>query len=94
MPEDEKCGLSSQMKRAAVSIPSNISEGYGRGSKRDYSRFVKISRASIFELDTQVEVAKSQNFSDERTHGIIIEMMTEVGKMVNGLISSLDRPNP
>ena len=90
-PESEKFGLISQMRRAAVSIPSNIAEGYGRGSKLEYSRFVKISRGSLFELDTQMEIAKIQDFIDSSIHSDITKIVNEVGKMINGLIKSLER---
>lgn len=95
-PEEEKFGLTSQMRRAAVSIPSNIAEGYGRGGTKEYSRFVKISRGSVFELDTQVEIARNQNFINETVRINILNNMDEVGKMINGLIRSLEKniPNP
>jgi len=57
-PKEELYALSSQIKRAAISIPSNIAEGYGRNSKNDYLRFLQISSGSLYEVQTQVEIAK------------------------------------
>jgi four helix bundle protein len=57
IPESEKFGLISQIRRSSVSIPSNIAEGYGRNYKKDYSRFLQIARGSLFECQTQIEIA-------------------------------------
>ncbi|ESU28270.1 S23 ribosomal protein [Flavobacterium limnosediminis JC2902] len=61
-PDDEKFGLTSQIKRSAVSIPSNIAEGYGRNYRKDYSRFLQISRGSLYENQTQMEIAVNLSF--------------------------------
>ncbi len=62
IPEREKFGLISQIRRSSVSIPSNIAEGYGRNYKKDYSRFLQISRGSLFECQTQIEIAINLGF--------------------------------
>jgi four helix bundle protein len=62
IPESEKFGLISQIRRSSVSIPSNIAEGYGRNYKKDYSRFLQIARGSLFECQTQIEIAINLNF--------------------------------
>ena len=61
-PKSEVYGLSSQMQRAAVSVPSNIAEGSGKGSDRDFARFVSISLGSLFELETQIEIAYRRGY--------------------------------
>ncbi len=61
-PKMEIYGLSSQMQRAAVSVPSNIAEGSGKGSDRDFARFVSISLGSLFELETQIEIAYRRGY--------------------------------
>ena len=61
-PQTEIYGLSSQMQRAAVSVPSNIAEGSGKGSDRDFARFVSISLGSLFELETQIEIAYRRGY--------------------------------
>jgi four helix bundle protein len=57
-PNDECFGLTSQMRRCAVSIPSNIAEGYGRNSQNDFARFLQISAGSLYELQTQIEISQ------------------------------------
>ena len=87
LPEEEKYGLISQMRRAAVSIPSNIAEGSGRNSTKEYVRFVNISRASLSELDTQLIICKELSFvSDTKT---IDGLINEIGKMLYRLNEKL-----
>jgi four helix bundle protein len=90
-PRVELYGLTSQMRRAAVSIPSNIAEGYGRGGK-DYARFVSIGYGSLLELETQLELARCFDYLDAATHAAVSATCSEVGKMLNGLRSSLTAP--
>ena len=71
-PVAEQYGLSNQMRRCAVSIPSNIAEGYGRNSTGDYKRFLKISVGSLFELQTQIEIAFNLTYiTDTKFKGVI-----------------------
>lgn len=63
-PKSEAYGLTSQMQRAAVSVPSNIAEGSGKGSDRDFARFLSISLGSLFELETQIEIAYRRGYLD------------------------------
>lgn len=93
-PEEEKFSLVSQMRRSAISIPSNIAEGYGRGTKTEYARFVKIARGSMYELDTQMEIAKSQKFLTQENYKNINMRLDEIGKMINGLITALCKTSP
>jgi four helix bundle protein len=70
-PKSEVYGLSSQMQRAAVSVPSNIAEGSGKGSDRDFARFLSISLGSLFELETQIEIAYRRGYiSTENYYGL------------------------
>ena len=92
-PRDEVYGLVSQMRRAAVSIPSNIAEGYGRGGK-DYSRFVAISYGSLLELETQVELARRFGFLSSECEAQLLVTTAEVGRMLNALRAALRNTNP
>ncbi|MDH5366999.1 MAG: four helix bundle protein [Cyclobacteriaceae bacterium] len=90
-PDDEKFGLISQMKRAAISIPSNIAEGTGRGTNKDFNRFLYISLGSSYELETQFILSQDLEFiKDEKAHEII-NNISEVQRMIHGLIQSLDK---
>lgn len=89
-PDDEKFGLTSQIKRSAVSIPSNIAEGYGRNYRKDYSRFLQISRGSLYENQTQMEIAVNLSFLKEEDLKEIKELSLEVEKMLNSLIKKLE----
>ncbi len=86
-PENEQYGLTSQMRRASVSIPSNIAEGWGRLSRKNYIQFLRISRGSLFELETQILISKDLNYikDSKEVNGLIIE----IGKMLNSLIRKL-----
>jgi four helix bundle protein len=88
--ENEKFGLTSQIKRSAVSIPSNIAEGYGRNYRKDYSRFLQIARGSLFENQTQLEIAVNLEFIKVEDLEEIKELYVEVEKMLNSLIKKLE----
>ena len=90
-PKEEMYALTNQLKRAAVSIPSNIAEGYGRNSSQSYIHFVSISRGSLFELETQLIVAKKLKFiKNERLFSDLMNQITEESKMINSFINKLE----
>ena len=86
-PESEKYGLSAQMRRASVSLPSNIAEGAGRGSDKEFVRFLQIARGSLFELETQLEIACRLNLIDEIEK--VDELIHGIFAMLNNLIQKL-----
>ena len=90
-PKDEIFGLQSQIKRAAVSIPSNIAEGWGRSSTISYIHFLKIARGSLFELETQIIIANELNFISDLKFNEITQIITEESKMLNAFIKSLSK---
>ncbi|MEM8835497.1 MAG: four helix bundle protein [Planctomycetota bacterium] len=90
-PADERFGLISQSRRCAVSVPSNIAEGYGRGSTRDYLRFLRTARGSLYELDTQFLIANGLGLVQERRHQRLQQRIDEVGRLLSGLIRSIER---
>jgi four helix bundle protein len=89
-PDNERYGLTSQIKRSAISIPSNIAEGYGRNYRKDYLRFLQIARGSLFENQTQLEIALNLDFLKEIELQEIKELSLEVEKMLNSLIKKLE----
>jgi four helix bundle protein len=88
-PKDEIFGLKSQIRRASVSIPSNIAEGNSRRSKPDYVQFLKISRGSCAEVEIQLIISKNLHFLDEINYLKLNQDIIEISKMLNGLINSL-----
>lgn len=86
-PDTEKFGLQSQIRRAAVSVPSNIAEGFSRESKKEFIKFLQISLGSLFEVDTQLIIAKDlgylKNIQNEQ------EKIERIGKRTNALINKL-----
>ncbi len=88
-PTDEKYGLKSQIKRAAVSIPSNIAEGASRDSEKEFSHFLQISIGSAFELETQLEIAHNVGFIEKDSLNQILSKLTEEQKMLNSFIQTL-----
>ena len=90
-PKDEKFGLVNQMRRAAVSIPSNISEGYGRKSLNELIRFLYISKGSLNELETQITVSERLCLINENDSKILKIKITEISKMLCSLINSIDK---
>lgn len=87
-PKEELFGLVSQMRRCAVSITSNIAEGFGRQSFKEKAQFYAISRGSVAELQNQLIIAKDVKLIDEQKFGDSFEQSTKVHKIVNGLIRS------
>ena len=87
-PIEERFGLTNQMRRAAVSIPSNIAEGAGRNGKKEWIRFLHIALGSISELETQLEIAKVLEFMDDPAKEI--EQLIYFRRMILKLITSLN----
>ena len=88
-PKDERFRLCDQLARAVVSVPSNIAEGCGRGSKQDYAHFLTIARGSLFETMTQLEIARRQGYLTEV--GPAEMLAGEIRRMLNTLISKLTK---
>ena len=92
-PVDERFALSSQIRRSAVSVPSNIAEGFGRGSRDDYLRFLRVSRGSLFELDTQLLIAGELQYLADAESKVISEQWTSCSQLLAGLIRRLEQPS-
>jgi len=91
-PKEERYGLTSQMRRAAVSIPSNIAEGKGRSTDRDRALFFCHARGSLLELETQILIAQRLKYlTPPGTEGLV-KASTELGRMLNSLIQSIRTP--
>ena len=90
LPNDEKYGLISQMKRCCISIPSNIAEGSGRGSNAQFKHFLTISQGSAFELETQLIISSRLELLDDSLAANLIEKTTEIHKMVYSLGKSIN----
>ena len=90
-PTEEKFGLVSQMRRSAVSVPSNIAEGSSRLSEKDYCRFIEISLGSTFELETQLLIAKAANFGNTELGSEILRDLDEEEKMLIGFMNKLNK---
>ncbi len=82
-------GLTNQMRRASVSIPSNIAEGSGRKSNKEFKRFLEIAYGSALELETQIYLSYDIQFIDENTLNKFLELIHEIEKMIKGLERSL-----
>ena len=92
-PSEEKFGLTGQLRRAAVSIPANIAEGYGRSHRGEYLQHLSIARGSLAELETHLTVAVRLSFIDRSDAIESWSLSQEVGKMLNELMRSLE-PKP
>lgn len=86
-PREEMFGLTSQMRRAAVSIPSNIAEGAGRCGSKEFAHFLDIARGSLAELDTQLEIAQMLNYLP--LDPMIVQQINRVGALLTGLKKSI-----
>jgi four helix bundle protein len=90
-PKNEPYGLAVQMQRAAVSIASNVAEGQGRYSLRDFRHFLRAARGSALELETQNEVARRRRYLSDQVAIALEGRISEVVRLINGLIAYLDR---
>jgi four helix bundle protein len=88
-PRDELFGITAQLRRAAVSVPSNIAEGQGRLSEKEFRFFLGQARGSLMEVETQLQIAKNLGYLVSEDTRRLLESCAEVGRILNGLISSV-----
>ena len=93
-PKREIYGLTSQLRRAVVSIPSNIAEGQGRSTTRDFLNFLSIANGSLKEVETQILIGERLGYLDEFKSSELIAHTTEVSRVTSGLINALKRKAP
>ena len=93
-PQSEVFGITSQLRRSAVSVPSNIAEGHGRGSPQDFLRFLAIARGSLSELETQLKLAFSIGYLASEQLAVALRHSDDVGALLNGLQRSLRESQP
>lgn len=89
LPKHEAYGLVSQIRRAAVSTASNIAEGYGRLTDTQFRHFLGNARGSLYEMQTQLELAADLGYLDKETERQLMEQASEVGRIISGLLASL-----
>jgi four helix bundle protein len=87
-PSEEVYGITSQLRRAAVSIPSNIAEGQARYSRREFYRFLTLARGSLAEIEAQIEIAASLEYLTSADVRLLLAKAGELGRILNGLIAS------
>lgn len=90
-PKEELYGLTQQIRRSAISIPSNIAEGHGRSTAKNSIQFFHIARGSLYELETQTYLALDLNYITEQQSTQTIEQISSIGKMLNGLINYFEK---
>ena len=90
-PKAELYGLSSQLQRAAVSIPANIAEGHGRSHTREYLHHLSIAYGSLMEVETHLQIAARLNYIDDSSLLRLLDRTGEIGRMLNRLIQALNR---
>jgi four helix bundle protein len=90
-PKEELYGLTSQIRRAAISVPSNIAEGHGRTGSREFFHCLSIAQGSLSELETQIEIAARLSYITSEQKTRCLEMAAETGRIMNGLLNSLGK---
>jgi four helix bundle protein len=90
-PKGELFGLTSQLRRAAVSIPSNIAEGQGRLSEKEFRHFLGQARGSLMEVETQWQIAQNLGYLQKEQTAPLLQACSEVGRILNGLLASVSR---
>ncbi|MGB9198500.1 MAG: four helix bundle protein [Terriglobales bacterium] len=91
-PREEQFGLTSQLRRAAVSIPSNIAEGQGRLSEKEFRYFLGQSRGSLMEVETHLQIGQNLGYLDSEKTSALLKACAEIGRILNGLLTSICRP--
>ncbi len=91
-PQGERFGLTAQLRKAAVSIPSNVAEGQGRKSRAEFLHFISIAYGSLCEVETQLQIAVRLGFLSQLAADQPLHLLAEVGRLLNGLSSSLRPP--
>lgn len=92
-PKEELYCLTSQIRRAAISVPSNIAEGWGRGTTKNYIQFLEIARGSLYETNTLIIISYNQDYVNKEICDKIEEKINEIGRMLNTLIAKLESKN-
>jgi four helix bundle protein len=90
-PKDELFGLTSQLRRAAVSIPSNIAEGQGRLAEKEFRYFLGQDRGSLMEVETQLQIAENLGYLQKEQTASLFQKCAEVGRILNGLLASVSK---
>ena len=88
-PIEERYGLSNQLRRAAVSVPSNIAEGQARFSAKEFHRFLATARGSLAEIETQLEIAKTLGYLTRPQGAVLLKSTAELGRVLNGLLAAI-----
>ncbi len=88
-PSDERFGLTTQLRRSATSIPSNIAEGFGRGTKPQLANFARISLGSVYELRTELEIAIRTGIAAREELDTAVDLSVELSRMLDGFIRSI-----
>ena len=88
-PRDEVFALTSQLRRAAISVPSNIAEGQGRSSRKEFIYFLGNAKGSLSEAETQILIARNLSYVSDEDLNTLLELSAEVGRILNGLLTSL-----
>ncbi len=89
-PDDERYGLTSQLRRCSVSVPANMAEGYGRNSTKDYIRFLRIANGSLYEMQTLLEIAHNLEFVSSDAFSNLYEKSREIERMLGSLIRKIN----
>jgi len=90
-PKEEVFALTSQLRRAAVSIPSNIAEGQGRLSPNEFRHFLGQARGSLMELETQLQISINLSYLNSDSAAAVFDLCSEVGRILNGLLGSIPK---
>lgn len=87
LPKEENFAIANQMRRAAVSIPSNIAEGHGRDSNREFIQFLNIAKGSLYEIETQLIICSKLLYFDDNECKHALSLVSEISRMINSLIN-------